>query len=114
MTLHPVTVYRHGADLLLCYPLMWNITLEYTATHFNVFGQTRPRNPFPDLPHTRANAQLLPAHIDHVDIMQTTDIVTFNKDLTNISVKGHIPTEMVLSASLCEDFSDLTSSTSNQ
>ena len=34
-------------DLLLCYPLMWNITLEYTATHFNVLGQTRPENPSP-------------------------------------------------------------------
>ena len=40
MTPHPVTVYRHGADLLLCYPLMWNVTLEYTATHFNVLGKT--------------------------------------------------------------------------
>ena len=36
-TPHPVTVYRHGVDLSLCYPLMWNVTQEYTATHFNVF-----------------------------------------------------------------------------
>ena len=49
MTPHPVTVYRHRADLSLCYPLMWNVTLEYTATHFKSF---------PDLPHTPANAQL--------------------------------------------------------
>ena len=47
MTPHPVTVYRHGGDLSLCYPLMWNVTLEYTATHFNVFGETRPGNPSP-------------------------------------------------------------------
>ena len=47
MTLHPVTVFRHGADLSLCYPLMWNVTLEYTATHFNVLGETRPRYPSP-------------------------------------------------------------------
>ena len=33
-----VTVYRHRADRSLCYPLMWNVTLEYTATHFNVCG----------------------------------------------------------------------------
>ena len=33
ITPHPVTVYRHGADLSLCYQLMWNVTLEYTATH---------------------------------------------------------------------------------
>ena len=39
-TPHPVTVCRHGADLSLCYPLMWNVTLEYTATHFNVLGRT--------------------------------------------------------------------------
>ena len=26
-------------------PLMWNVTLEYTATHFNVLGETRPGNP---------------------------------------------------------------------
>ena len=45
MTPHPVTVYRHGADLLLCYPLMWNVTLEYTATHFIVLGKTRLGNP---------------------------------------------------------------------
>ena len=47
ITPHPVTVYRHGADLSLCYPLMWNVTLEYTATHFNVLGETRPGNPSP-------------------------------------------------------------------
>ena len=45
MTPHLVTVYRHGADLLLCYPLIWNVTLEYTATHFNVLGESRPGNP---------------------------------------------------------------------
>ena len=44
MTPHPVTVYRHGAKLSLCYPLMWNNTLEYTATHLNVLGKTRPGN----------------------------------------------------------------------
>ena len=46
-TPHPVTVYRHGAKLSLCYPSMWNVTLEYTATHFNVLGETRPGNPSP-------------------------------------------------------------------
>ena len=46
-TPHPVTVYRHGANLSLCYPLMWNVTLEYTATHFNVLGETRWGNPSP-------------------------------------------------------------------
>ena len=46
-TPHPVTVYRHGADMSLCYPFMWNVTLEYTATHFNVLGVTRPGNPSP-------------------------------------------------------------------
>ena len=57
MTPHPVTVYRHGADLSLCYPLMWNVTLEYTTTHCNVLGQTRQGNPSPTF-HTPANAQL--------------------------------------------------------
>ena len=47
MTPHPVTVYRHGADLSLCYPLMCNVKLEYTATHFNVLGETQPGNPSP-------------------------------------------------------------------
>ena len=46
-TPHPVTVYRHGANLSLCYPSIWNVTLEYTATHFNVLGETRPGNPSP-------------------------------------------------------------------
>ena len=31
MTRHPVTVYRHGADLSLWYPLIKNVTLEYTT-----------------------------------------------------------------------------------
>ena len=43
MTHHPVTVYRHGADLSLCYPLMWNVTV----THFNVLGKNRPGNHSP-------------------------------------------------------------------
>ena len=47
MTSHPVTVYRHRANLSLCYPFMWNVTLEYTTTHFNVLGQTRFGNPSP-------------------------------------------------------------------
>ena len=34
MTPHPVTVYRHRTDLSLSYPLMWNVTLVYTTTHF--------------------------------------------------------------------------------
>ena len=46
MTPHPVTVYRPG-NLSLRYPLMWNVRLEYTATHFNVLGETRSGNPFP-------------------------------------------------------------------
>ena len=33
MTPRPVTVYRHGADLSLCYPLMLNITLEAITTY---------------------------------------------------------------------------------
>ena len=56
MTPHPGTVYRHGADLLLFYPLMCNVTLEYTATYFNVFGKTRLGNP--SLTFHTHNAQL--------------------------------------------------------
>ena len=52
MTPHPVIVYRHGANLSLCYPLMWTVTLEYTATHFSVLGETRPGNPSPTF-HTQ-------------------------------------------------------------
>ena len=51
LTPHPLTLDRHRADLL-CYPLMWNIKLEYTTFQFYVLGQTN------DLPHTAANAQL--------------------------------------------------------
>ena len=61
MTSHPVTVFRHRTYLSLYYPLMWNVILEYTATHFNVLGQSRPGNPSPTLPHTAANAQLYDA-----------------------------------------------------
>ena len=44
---HPVTVYRYRVDLSVCYPLMWNVTLGYTTTHFNVLGQTRYGNILP-------------------------------------------------------------------
>ena len=53
MTPQPVTVYR--ADLS-CYPLMWNVTLDYTTTHFNILGQTRSGNPSPTF-HKPANTQ---------------------------------------------------------
>ena len=39
MTRHRVTVYRHRADLLLFYPLMWNVTLEYWNVWDNVIDQ---------------------------------------------------------------------------
>ena len=45
ITPYPVTVYRHRADLSLCYPMIWNVTLEYKTTHFNVSGKTHPVNP---------------------------------------------------------------------
>ena len=51
MAPHPITVCRHRADLSLCYLLMWNVTLEYTTTHFIILGQTRSGNPPPTL-HT--------------------------------------------------------------
>ena len=38
MTPHPVTVYRHGADLLLCYPRIWSATIEATTTCFNLLN----------------------------------------------------------------------------
>ena len=55
MAPHTATVYRHRAWHLippqytdtgpsLCYPLMWNDTVKYTATYFNVLGQNRPGN----------------------------------------------------------------------
>ena len=60
MTPHPVTVNRHRDDLSLCYPMMWNTTLQYTATHFNVGegGGGLIGKSFPDIPQTTANAQL--------------------------------------------------------
>ena len=57
MTSHPVTVYRHRADLSLYYPLMWNVTLEYTTTQFNL-GSDPTGKSFPELPHTQVNTQL--------------------------------------------------------
>ena len=62
MTPHPVTLYRQRADLSLCSPLMWNIILEYTTTHFNVLGKTRSGNPSAIFnTHTPVNAQLYDA-----------------------------------------------------
>ena len=56
-TLLQYTVYRHRADLLLRYPLMWNITLEYTTSN-QCLGSDPTRKSFPDLSQTIANAQL--------------------------------------------------------
>ena len=76
MTSHPVTVYRHGADLSLCYPLMWNATLEYTATHFNVMSKTRPGNPSSTFhTHTPANAQLNDAVKSYGDIQSAASSI---------------------------------------
>ena len=64
VTHHPVTLYmyRHRADLSLCYLLMWNITMEYTTTQFYVLGKNQSGNySFRNLPHTPANAQLYDA-----------------------------------------------------
>ena len=47
MTPHPITIYKHRVDLSLCYPWMWNVTQEYTTTHFNVLGKTKSGNPSP-------------------------------------------------------------------
>ena len=54
-TSHPVTVYRHGADLSLCYPLMWdwNTQLPILMSWVYLLGKS-----FPDLLHTPANDQL--------------------------------------------------------
>ena len=65
-TTHPVTIYRHMADLSLCNPLMWNVTLEYTATHFNVLGETQPGNPSRPSTHTPANVQFYDAVVVEV------------------------------------------------
>ena len=58
---HPVTVHGCGADMWLCYPLMWNVTLEYTTAHFNVLGQTRSGNPSPTFHthHRKLNLMIL-------------------------------------------------------
>ena len=56
MTPHPVTVYRHRAELSWCYPLMWNVTLEYTTTRFILIiliSWVRPNHH-----HTQMNSQL--------------------------------------------------------
>ena len=62
------------SDLSLCYPLMWNVTLENTATHFNVFGKTQSWNP--SLPHTSANAKL------------DTDMVVVSRKLVSTVLTG--------------------------
>ena len=56
MTPHPVTVYTGPT----C-PLMWNVTLEYTATHSYILGKTQPGNfPLTFQTHQRAfNSMML-------------------------------------------------------
>ena len=56
-TPHPVTIYRHGADLSLCYP---RCGTSYWNTQLPIFmSWVRPAwEILPDLPHTPANAQL--------------------------------------------------------
>ena len=45
-TWHP-TPSQYTDEFSLCYPLMWNDTLEYTANHCNVLDKARPGNPSP-------------------------------------------------------------------
>ena len=59
---HPITVYRHGADLSLCYPVNWNVILEYTAAHLSLIKPHREIIPRPST-HTPAIAQLCDAII---------------------------------------------------
>ena len=56
MTPHPIILNRHRADLS-CYPLMWNVTLKYTSTHFIVLDMTQPGNPSPTF-HTHTSERL--------------------------------------------------------
>ena len=58
-----MTVYRHRADLSLCYPFMWSVTVEYTNTNFNVLGKIPIWKSFPDRPHPPANSQLYDANM---------------------------------------------------
>ena len=106
MTPHPITIYRHRADLSLCYPLMWNVTLEYTTTHFNVLGETRPGNPPPVMflgvmkhSQTLDSGKLVQCIIDC--ILYTTvkhfskfrkkeDLPTIQSNLTSACVKNWI------------------------
>ena len=83
MTTHPVTVYRHRADLSLCYPFMWNVTLEYTATHFNVLGETWPGNPSPTFhTHQRTlNLMLLWWSTVGSSVESTVPIGSWTRDL---------------------------------
>ena len=61
MTPHPVTVYRHRVDLLLCYPLMWNVTLEYTTTHIMSWVRSDREILHQPSTHTLANAHIYDA-----------------------------------------------------
>ena len=70
MTPHPVTVYRHGTDLLLCYPLMWKVTLEYTITHFTVLGKTQSGNPSPTF-HTHQRTIMFFLHAGGLPLLQS-------------------------------------------
>ena len=64
MSPHPVRVYRHGADLSLCYPMMWTVAREYTTTHVHVFESDPTEKVLPrPSTHTPANAQLYDAAI---------------------------------------------------
>ena len=38
------SVYRHRTNLSLRYPFMWNVTVKYTTTHFDVLCQTQSIN----------------------------------------------------------------------
>ena len=82
----PVTVYRHGADLSLCYLfylLMWNVTLEYSATHFNVLGETRPGNPSPTFhtPQRTLNLMLLWWSTVRSSVESTVSTGSWTRDL---------------------------------
>ena len=101
-TPHPVTVYRHGANLSLCYPSMWNITLEYTATHFNVLGETRPGNPSPTFHTHQRTFNLMLSWWSTVgsSVESTVPTGSWTRDLGQCTTASSLPSPSICKVTL--------------
>ena len=81
-------IYIQRADPSLCYPLMWNVTLEYITNHFNVLGHIQIGNSSPTVQHIPANAQIDDAVIWWSSVRSSVESVPYPPRLESDAIRS--------------------------